>query len=63
MNYTYVNGQIKVIEEEILDKNDFLKLSKAPRVILKTLIDLGYGSAHKSLEEVINKELSKLKII
>lgn len=62
MNYTYVNGQIKVIEEEILDKNDFLKLSKAPKGdFLKTLIDLGYGSAHKSLEEVINKELSRIK--
>lgn len=64
MNYTYVNSQIKVIEEEVLDKNDFLKLSKTPKSdFLKTLVDLGYGSTsdHQSLEKIINNELSRIK--
>ncbi|MCK9471143.1 MAG: V-type ATPase subunit [Bacilli bacterium] len=62
MNYTYVNSQIKVIEESILDKNDFLKLSKVSKnEFLKTLVDLGYGSSGDSLEKIINNELYNIK--
>ena len=62
MNYTYINGQIKVIEENILDKNDFLKLMKVPwNEFLKTLVDLGYGNAQDSLEKIINNELNGIK--
>lgn len=62
MNYTYVNSQIKVIEENILDMNDFLTLSKTPKSdFLKALVDLGYGNYANSLEEIINNELSSVK--
>lgn len=62
MNYTYVNSQIKVIEEKILGKNDFLKLIKTPKTeFLKTLVDLGYGNQSTSLERIINKELENVK--
>lgn len=62
MNYTYVNSQIKVIEEDILKTEDFVKLTKTPRnLFLKTLVDLGYGSNGDNLEVIINNELSSLK--
>lgn len=62
MNYTYVNSQIKVIEEKILKRNDFLKLAKVPKnTFLKNLVDLGYGSLENSLEKMINRELSNVK--
>lgn len=62
MDYTYINGQLKVIEENILDSDDFLKLAKAPKdIFLKTLIDLGYGNLAESVEEVIQNELTSVK--
>ena len=62
MNYTYVNGQIKAKEENILDKNDFLKLAKIPKPeFLKALVDSGYGSTSSSLEKIINNELNAVK--
>lgn len=62
MNYTYVNSQIKVIEEGILKKDDFLKLANSPKeTFLKTLVDLGYGNYADSLEEIIHNELASVK--
>lgn len=62
MDYTYVNSQIKVIEEKILNRNDFLKLIKTPKEeFLKTLVDLGYGNQGTSLERIINNELESVK--
>lgn len=62
MNYTYVNSQIKVIEEGILKEDDFLKLASSPKeTFLKTLVDLGYGNYADSLEEIIHNELASVK--
>jgi len=62
MNYTYVNSQIKVIEEKILKQDAFLKLIKASKdSFLNTLVDLGYGNEGTSVEEIIENELTSVK--
>jgi len=63
MNYPYANGQVKALENKLLDRNKLTKLMKINKNdFLKTLIDLGYGySNSKNIEEIINDELLNIK--
>lgn len=62
MDMIYINSQIKVIEERILNTNEFIKLSKVNKgEFLKTLNELGYGSQASNLETLVNQELASVK--
>jgi V/A-type H+-transporting ATPase subunit C len=62
MDYPYANGQIKAIENNILDRSQYLKLMKTEKdQFLKTLVDMGYSTYSDQLEEMINRELKRTK--
>jgi vacuolar-type H+-ATPase subunit C/Vma6 len=66
MAYTYLVGVIRSIEDKLLTKVQIEKLSKTSRHgFLKTLRGFGYGAKDigKTLEEILNDEMSGLKAL
>ncbi|HHZ11319.1 MAG TPA: V-type ATPase subunit [Acholeplasmataceae bacterium] len=62
MNYPYANGYIKAIENKLLDRSKFAKLCKtAKEDFFGALLDMGYGTAGETVEELIESELSGLR--
>lgn len=64
MNYPYANGTIKATESKILDKNKLLVLTKYDKSeFVKVLLAMNYGKKGNSLEELINSEAIRTKVL
>lgn len=62
MDYPYAIGQIKAIENKILDRSQYLKLMKTEKdQFLKALADIGYSTYSDQLEDMIIRELKQTK--